>query len=300
MRTPALTILFVLLLPALRLAAQDSLWVRRTGDGASFVHSAKSGETLFMLAKRYSVPPALLADVNGLSYAGGLSPGSKLSIPVGAFNLLPDAQEGKSRPLYYKTGDGDKLADISRLAGIAQSTMQRRNGMDNQELAPGQTLLLGWVSFDKQQTPFARSPETAGALPHTSPLPAAGSTAPATPVNRQNQADTAGSDALTAFGILYGEQTEGVSLSEETGAAVFYPLRAKAATGVYYAFHNTALRGTILKVSNPANGKVVYAKVIGPVPALKEYHNCILGLSDNAAAALGAREKRMFCNISYR
>ncbi len=77
-----------------------------------------------------------------------------------------------------------------------------------------------------------------------------------------------------------------MSLTEESGAAVFYNLKS-AAAGVYYAFHNMARKGSVIKIMNPANHRIIYAKVIGPIPRLKEYHNAIVGLSSNAVS--GAR-----------
>jgi hypothetical protein len=160
------------------------------------------------------------------------------------------------------------------------------------------------VAYDKAQAPFS-APDTTKVAPVAvvSKTSAATTTKPVlskatipsktTPVN-----DTA--EEESAFEQLYEQQTAGVSQNEESGAAVFYPLRTKAAEGVYYAFHNTALRGTILKVTNPASGTTIYAKVIGTIPNLKEYHNAIIGLSNNAVQTLKATDRRMFCKIKYR
>jgi hypothetical protein len=74
----------------------------------------------------------------------------------------------------------------------------------------------------------------------------------------------------------------------------------KLAEGVYYALHNTAEKGTIIKVTNPANSHVIYAKVIGAIPKLAEYNNCVIALTTNAAKGLMAKERRMFCKIEYR
>jgi hypothetical protein len=92
---------------------------------------------------------------------------------------------------------------------------------------------------------------------------------------------------------------EGDGINLQSGATVFYTLKMKLPPDMYYALHATIARGTIIKVKNPANGKVVYAKVIGDIPNLKEYNNAILCLSNNAAQALGSNIQKIFTNISY-
>lgn len=283
--------------------AQDTLWVRRSGGHAGILHKVKSGETLFILAKKYSVPPAALADLNQLNFSEGLAPGTKIMVPVEKYNFIRSENEVKSRALFYKATAADELLDISRMVGVSQSTIQRWNGMTDPEILPGMILQVGWIAFDKDQVPFAAKTETAPVISKpakTAQAPKIPAPPPAkVPVQVTEHADTAAVEE-TVFSRLYEQQVAGVSLTEESGAAVFYPLRTQAAAGTYYAFHNTALKGSILKITNPASGKTIYAKVIGAIPTLKEYHNSIVGLSGNAAAALGAQERRMFCNIQYR
>ena len=103
----------------------------------------------------------------------------------------------------------------------------------------------------------------------------------------------------TIMEASYYNDNNGRAVEEESGAAVFFDSKAPAKPGVYYAFHNTAERGTIIRVHNPDGDKTAYVKVIGKIPELKEYHNCIIAISEKAANALGTSYKRTFCKISY-
>jgi hypothetical protein len=99
---------------------------------------------------------------------------------------------------------------------------------------------------------------------------------------------------------LWEDQTAGgKNVVVEKGSAGFYNLTVHNAEASYFAFHNVAAKGTIMKIRNLNNGKMIYVKVIGPLPAGKQFYGCNLGLSDVAKQALGVRENKMFCEMLY-
>lgn len=57
--------------------------------------------------------------------------------------------------------------------------------------------------------------------------------------------------------------------------------------GKYYCLHNSAKQGTIIKITNTANGKSVYAKVLDIMPDLKQNEKLIIRMSAAGAYALG-------------
>jgi LysM repeat protein len=298
-----LLLLFALLVIASTcVMAQDTLWVKQKEGKPYLLHKVKNGETLFLLSKRYAVPPAILADINKVNYQDGLPTGSKFKIPIDNYNFIRIESVVKSKPIYFRTGEEDDLRSISRMFNVSQSAIQRWNNLITPDIETDQILQIGWIAYDNTQIPFAENtssvvsdPSKATNLPKT----AIEKKSVDTLVNK-NASVTDTATEHSAFEELYYQQTAGVSVTEESGAAVFYPLKTKAGPGVYYAFHNTAIRGSILKIMNPASGKIIYAKVIGTLPKLKEYHNAIVGLSSNAIRAMGARDQRMFCKLKYR
>jgi LysM repeat protein len=292
---------FALLATSIGAIAQDTLWVKQKEGKPYLVHKVKSGETLFILSKKYAVPPAVLADVNQVNYQEGLPAGSKFRIPIDNYNFIRIESVVKSRPIYYHPDDEDDLRSISRMFNIPQSAIQRWNSLQTPDIETGQVLQVGWIAYDKSQVPFANNTTTTEVVP-VKPATPVKQVVTKKPVDTVRLPKTAETDSLaepSAFQQLYEQQTEGISVTEESGAATFYPLKTKAGPGVYYALHNTATRGSILKLMNPANGRIIFAKVIGPLPNLKEYHNTIVGLSSNAIKALGARDQRMFCKLKY-
>jgi rare lipoprotein A (peptidoglycan hydrolase) len=101
----------------------------------------------------------------------------------------------------------------------------------------------------------------------------------------------------TDFEQLYDQQTNGgKKTSSEKGPGTWFKSNA---VGKYYALHNTAPRGTIIKVTNPLNGKAVYAKVLDVIPQMKSNAGLIIKLSDSAMQALGSNETKFYCELSY-
>jgi len=97
---------------------------------------------------------------------------------------------------------------------------------------------------------------------------------------------------------VYNVQTNfGSNTITEKGTAVFFEKAGK--NDIYYAFHNTTQRGAIIKVVNPGTGKVIYAKVMGPMPETKQYTNCIIGISTPAKEALGITDNKAWCELYY-
>ena len=104
--------------------------------------------------------------------------------------------------------------------------------------------------------------------------------------------------AGSSFEQLYNQQTgNGKNVSSEKGPGGWF--KSNASPGKYYALHNTAPRGTIIKVTNPLNGKFIYAKVLEAIPQIKQNEGLIIKLSDSALEALGTNEAKFYCQLSY-
>ena len=95
------------------------------------------------------------------------------------------------------------------------------------------------------------------------------------------------------------QTNNGRDIVTEKGPGTWFRSNAIVGSGKYYALHNTAPRGTIVKVTNPLTGKSIYAKVLDVIPQLKANANLIIKLSDAAQDALGINEARFYCELSY-
>lgn len=69
--------------------------------------------------------------------------------------------------------------------------------------------------------------------------------------------------------------------------------------GKFYALMNNVERGTVVKVTNLGNNKVVFVKVLGDIADIRENAGMVIVLSDAAAAQLGISNDRFTSELSY-
>jgi LysM repeat protein len=260
----------------------DSLFAVKKDGAWEIKYTAKALETTRMLAKRFYIQEAQL------EYEGSmrkLTEDDVIYIPVNRENFMvtkpPPLSIKNVHELYYRVVPRDDIGIISNYSGVTKAEMRVWNELRGNTLKPGQVLFIGWVKMmDKDTT----DPSTFAAYPipkkkivtdtsHNSPVPG-------------------------GLDTVYNAQTNnGLNVLTEKGTVVFFEKPGKSA--IYYAFHNEASRGSIIKVYNPGSGKTVYVKVLGPLPDTKLYANSIIGISDGAKEALGINDNKAWCELSY-
>ncbi len=99
-------------------------------------------------------------------------------------------------------------------------------------------------------------------------------------------------------GGVFKELYHETGKSESGTAGVFKSLNGWD-NGKYYCLMTSAQQGDIVKVTNKASGKTVYAKVIDAMPDLKQNVGLTLRISSAAASALGAGEGNFECTVNY-
>lgn len=284
----------------------DSIFVAPHEGGWAVVHRVKAGEQVMSLSRRYYAPPAMVADANKVGFQQQLTAGSTMLVPLGAYNYLKAKPAGNDfRPLYVKAGN-DPLYKIARATGVSQRQLQDWNMLPTTEVKKGQVLLIGWIRFD--QTNLQNS-----STPKNNTVSQGIKVEEEDPMNRKRHGNTIETiyipmpDTLTkpADTLSEGEeqflaQTQnGAVKVDEKGSAAFFQRAGKSENGIYFAFHNTARRGTIIKIFNPGTEKTVYAKVIGKIPTRDIFYNTILGISSDARAELETGGDKVWCEISY-
>jgi hypothetical protein len=308
------------------LAQEDTLFVYPKSNSFVIMCKANNGDNIFSLSRRFHVPPALLADFNGLTYQSGIANGSLILIPLGAYNELRDrpANMEDAKPLYYKVADEDNLYKISKYADVSQHVLQEWNDLPDNNVRSGQRIFVGWVLFDAtgmsaQNKPAAtqQTDNTVKAIVKVEP-PA---TQKPNTVKRMVKQVIQNADGTTTtiykavidtlkpmdtlylnspYGINYLQQTDSDSkVDSEKGAAVFFDAKVPAAKNVYYAFHNNTPRGTIIKVYFTNAQKFILVKVIGPIPDSKQYYGSIIAIGGFNKEQIKVQEDKTWCEIRF-
>lgn len=98
-------------------------------------------------------------------------------------------------------------------------------------------------------------------------------------------------------GVFKGDYSE--SGKSASGTAGTFKSTSGWQDGKYYALMNNIPVGTIVRVSDQASGKTVYAKVLGQLPDMKESAGLAIRISNAAAAELGQGEGRFSVEVKY-
>ncbi|MBV8250961.1 MAG: LysM peptidoglycan-binding domain-containing protein [Chitinophaga sp.] len=305
--------------------AQDTLQVMGTSPDLYINHIVKKGENFYSLSRAYGVPPKEIASVNNTSMDHGLQLGHSLHIPLTAANFSQHA-DANGTPVYHKVTEKETLYRVSvNHNKVPLDNIRQWNNFNGDGLKKDSYIIIGFLkaggSAGSAPVPVAKkeTPAEPVAEPVEKPQPAlpapkkesAKKEAEPRPVQEQSEqiADapttTAPKPTRTPVAVATGENFEevynqqtsnGKKAAGEKGPGTWFKSNA---VGKYYALHNTAPRGTIIKVTNPLNGKSIYAKVLDVIPQMKANAGLIIKLSDSAQDALGSNESRFYCELSY-
>jgi LysM repeat protein len=97
----------------------------------------------------------------------------------------------------------------------------------------------------------------------------------------------------------FEKQSRKGSIKNESGTAAVFKSTSGWEDGKYYCLHNAAAPGTIVKITNAATNKTVYAKVLDLIPDISQNDGLLIRLSNAAGAELGAGDARFDCTVSF-
>ncbi len=98
-------------------------------------HRVEEGETLFEIARSYHVPPAAIAEANGLESRAELEPGQKLIIPAAARSEM-----NLGKLTRYRVRKGDTLGTIADQFSVSRAELVKWNHLRSEKVARGMTL----------------------------------------------------------------------------------------------------------------------------------------------------------------
>lgn len=259
--------------------AADSLFAGMRNGRMYALHTVKKDESLYTIAQTYSTPAMVLSQNNDVSFYDPLPLGRMLVIPLGNYNFYDHHEKGTA-PLFYNAAPQESRAAIAQALGITLAALQAMN-------PAGQTpVLLGWLSFSPSISnlePIAKVPATQAAAPVANGAKAL----PAPPPSELEK--------------IYRYQTTNEEyLDSSSGMVVFFKPQTAVNSSLLYAFSNEVRKGRVIKIINPSNQKFVYAKVIGPLPATRQYTNAKLGVDGRAREILDTREIKLWCNLYFK
>ncbi|MCL6524752.1 MAG: LysM peptidoglycan-binding domain-containing protein [Thermoflavifilum sp.] len=98
---------------------------------------------------------------------------------------------------------------------------------------------------------------------------------------------------------LQQQHQKGWRQAEIRGAGSWFSSNIPPTSKKYYVLFNEAPRGQVIQITNPLNGKSIYAKVLDDIPNLAENAQIIVKISDAAQKDLGITQDKFFCIVHY-
>ena len=105
-------------------------------------HRVRQGETLSLLARRYSTSVQAIAQVNRIRNVHRIKLGQDLMIPMSGWTKLA-AAAGANSPSRHVVRKGDSLTKIAAVYGVSVASLLRWNNLNRQQIIyPGQRIRL--------------------------------------------------------------------------------------------------------------------------------------------------------------
>lgn len=243
-----------------------------------FEHKFVKGQNLYSLARFYGMNEEQLFPYNPSLKSNKVSIGQVVRVPLPNSAIKRFKGENFKRwkyvPLMFVVKPKDNLYKIAkRVFHMPPDSVMAWNGLSGDVIAPGQVLLVGWVSLGG--------------------------------VNDTARSVTTANTALSIKKIKLDKQIAELSekfkkqkTTVESRGAAFWHTKGNSTTD-YYCLHRTAKAGTYIAITNGTNGKTTYAKVIGKIPESAYSHEVVLIVAPSVAKALGAKDEKFFVKIRY-
>jgi LysM repeat protein len=310
------SLLIVLFLSSFLVKAQDTLMVEGIAPNMYLVHKVAPKENYYSVGRMYNVSPKELSAYNKLPFEKGLTLGQNIKVPLLPSNFVQSTQVAATEavvPVYHTVQPKEILSKLSTMYKANPEDIKKWNHLKTSATTRGSNLVIGYLKVQKAQSALVNKSLNAVAVKEPSKdLTKPASTQPDNITKKDSVVTTVTTTTTTTpvanntagskfnggiFKTSYTEQP-GKTEVKETGTAGIFKTSSGWQDGKFYCFHNGALPGSIVKITNTANGKTVFARVLDALPSIKQNNGLLLLVSNAAADELGATDK-FDCSITY-
>lgn len=275
-------------------ALPDSIGVKEKNGKKYILHRVEKGEGLFAIGRRYGVSVDVLREAN---------PQTKKGLVIGEIVLVPLVKEDKIKgATYHKIKEGETLYRISRMYDIDIEKLRKWNDLKGNEIEINRELIVEMPKKGKSgnKAPAEDPPE------EKNPEKRKEEKKPAQkePVKKSRKNKN---PVKNPFEERYSEKHQKIGNGgnghndwekvEEEGRATWiddtYMTSRKS-----LALHKTAPPGTIVKVKNLMNNKIVYVKVVGQLDPERDKNNLIT-ISKTAARKIDVNDSYFRAHLEY-
>jgi LysM repeat protein len=308
--------------------AQKQPTVYHSDKGNYIKHTVAPKESYFSIGRLYNIHPKEIAEFNGLDMDKGLNIGQVIKVPSKSepttakktdtpkktdapVTKKSDPAPAKGTPIYYTVGEKEGLYRVSvKNNGVLMADLRKWNNLKTDNLYPGQKLIVGFaggevpesyqnkevVAIPKDNEDEIKEPEKKDVVVEEKMEEK--KPEPVRPVqNRSATNDGNGG----YFSAAFHQQSRQMGVNKEkTATSGIFKTGSGWDDAKYYILIDKVEPGTIVKVTNPANNKVVYAKVLEGMSGIRQNVGLDVRISNAAANILDIADTDKFIvKVSY-
>jgi len=307
----------ILFAGAITLHAQTTeLVIKNSTKGPYVDHTVTAKENFYSIGRLFYVHPKHLATFNSLDMKKGLSIGQVIKIPLTDTNFNQITENGL--PVYYVTGNSESLYRVStNNRNVLLEKLVKWNNLSSEKVEPGTKLIVGFLaSNDAAAASATSSPKTEAkkekdqvnkkeivsaqtVTKQTEPdaatiKPAEHAKSPEVsevkedvkPVVQKTGSQQSSNQGYFKASFEMQVMQQAISKEQTVTSGIF-----KTASGwsdaKYYLLMDGMEPGTIVRITNPENNRIIYAKLLGEMSGLKQNGGLNVRVSNAAASALG-------------
>ncbi|MEQ1553581.1 MAG: LysM peptidoglycan-binding domain-containing protein [Ferruginibacter sp.] len=291
-------------------------------------HTVVAKESFSSIGRLYNINGRELANFNKIDYEKGLAIGQVLNVPVTTTAktntpvtikekvvpvIVPEKQKvqtttsNNSIAIKHTVAKKETLYGVSKMYNTTVADIKKWNNLTIDALSEGAEIIVGYkvgaaeiikqpdakvvaktpvkVVEEVKEKPIVKEEAVVKKVPIATPKPVV-------------EANIENEDAKDFKGGYFKSDFENTGITENGTAGIFKSTSGWE-DGKYYCLHNNASSGTIVKITNKANGKYVYAKVLDLMPDLKQNNTLKVRISNAAANILEADSGNFECSINY-
>ncbi|MEJ7627207.1 MAG: LysM peptidoglycan-binding domain-containing protein [Ferruginibacter sp.] len=329
----------IFLLPLFVHSQTKPLIIQGNSSNLYLTHTTGPKESFYSIGRIYNISPKVMAPYNQLILEKGLTIGQVVKIPLNEINFSQDgtvAADEAMIPLYYKVKPKETLYNISISNNkVPVETLKKWNKLNSDAVPNGSNMIVGYLKVKKELSPLSGGGVEVQRMIPASPVKATDTkeevvvkepvkkdpviTKTTIPVKKEEppkkdpvkvetevvkttvpvkKETTTGSRTYDG-GRFKSDFLKQTLNKEESGQAGTFKSTSGWEDGKYYCLHNTARAGSIIKITNPANQRAVYAKVLDVIPDIKQNEGMIIRLSNAAADELGIIAENFDSVLNY-
>jgi LysM repeat protein len=304
-------------------AQTTELVIKNSTKGPYVDHTVTAKENFYSIGRLFYVHPKHLATFNSLDMKKGLSIGQVIKIPLTDTNFNQITENGL--PVYYVTGNSESLYRVStNNRNVLMEKLVKWNNLSSEKVEPGTKLIVGFLaSNDAAAASVTNAPKTEAKKQKEQVNKK--EIASAQTVTKQAETDAAaikpaehakspevlevkedvkpvvqktGSQQNSNQGYFKAsfemQLMQQPITKEQTITSGIFKTTSGWSDAKYYLLMDGMEPGIIVRITNPENNRIIYAKLLGEMSGLKQNEGLNARVSNAAASALGVSDTDKF------